>query len=101
LVPFRGNTRNASAAGGFRFKALKESLRDRLKAARNSYNADALAFMPEKASTPAARRAVARLTERYFVALKRELADDTEGFWTRVETAVAVKAREEKIDEDK
>jgi hypothetical protein len=45
--------------------------------------------MGEKCSTPQARRAVAKLIERYFIALKRELADQTEAFWARVETAVA------------
>jgi hypothetical protein len=46
-----------------------------------------------------ARRAVAKLAERYFAALKRELADHTEEFWTRVETAMAVETSHEKMDE--
>jgi hypothetical protein len=56
--------------------------------------------MGEKSSATQARRAIAKLTERYFAALKRELADQTEEFWTRVETAVSVKARDEKIGEN-
>ena len=54
--------------------------------------------MVEKSSTTAARRAVAKLTERYFMALKHKLADQTEEFWTRVEAAVAAKARNENGD---
>jgi hypothetical protein len=56
--------------------------------------------MVEKSSTRAARRAVAKLIERYFTALKRELADQTEEFWTRVETAIAVKTNDEKIEKN-
>jgi hypothetical protein len=51
--------------------------------------------MAEKSTTPQARRAVAKLTERYFKALKRELADQTEEFWMRVEAAIALKAHDE------
>jgi hypothetical protein len=56
--------------------------------------------MVGKSSTPEARRAVAKLTDRYFVTLKRELAGQTEEFWTRVETAVAAKEHDGKIDGD-
>jgi hypothetical protein len=51
--------------------------------------------MAEKSTTPQARRAVAKLSERYFKALKRELADQTEEFWMRVEAAIALKAHDE------
>jgi hypothetical protein len=40
---------------------------------------------------------VAGLVERYFLALKRELAKQTDRFWMRVENAVAAKTPEEKI----
>jgi hypothetical protein len=53
--------------------------------------------MAERSSTPRARRAVAELVGRYFLALKREFAEQTDGFWTRVENAVATKTPEEKI----
>jgi hypothetical protein len=56
--------------------------------------------MVEKSITRAARRAVAKLIERYFKALKRELADQTEEFWTRVETAIAAKTNDEKIEKN-
>jgi hypothetical protein len=54
--------------------------------------------MAERSSTPRARRTVAELVGRYFLALKRELAEQTDGFWMRVENAVATKTPEEKID---
>jgi hypothetical protein len=57
--------------------------------------------MVEKSSTRAARRAVAKLIARYFKSLKRELADQTGGFWTRVETAIAAKAQDEKIEKNR
>ena len=56
--------------------------------------------MVQKSSTSEARRAVAKLTDRYFLTLKRELAGQTEEFLTRVETAVAANARDGKIGED-
>ena len=56
--------------------------------------------MGEKSSATQARRAIAKLTERYFAALKRGRADQTEEFWIRVETAVSVKARDEKTGEN-
>jgi hypothetical protein len=57
--------------------------------------------MGELSSTPEARRAVAKLIERYFVALKRELAEQTAAFWARVETALAAKDRDDKSNENK
>jgi hypothetical protein len=53
--------------------------------------------MAERSSTPRARRMVAGLVERYFLALKRELAKQTDGFWMRVENAVATKTPDENI----
>jgi hypothetical protein len=44
--------------------------------------------MGEKLCTPEARRAVAKLIERYFFALKRELTAQTEAFWARVEARI-------------
>ena len=57
--------------------------------------------MHENSCTPQARREVAKLIERYFVALKRELAEQTEAFWARVETAVDAKSRDDKSNGDK
>jgi hypothetical protein len=57
--------------------------------------------MGERSSTPQARRAVAKLIERYFVALKRELIEQTGAFWARVETAVAAKAQDNTSNENK
>jgi hypothetical protein len=57
--------------------------------------------MGEKSSTPQARRAVAELSERYFVALKRELTERTGAFWARVESAVDAKVRDDESNENK
>jgi hypothetical protein len=58
-------------------------------------------MMGERSSTPQARRAVAKLIKRYFIALKRELADQTKAFWARVETAVAANVPAATSQEDK
>ena len=52
--------------------------------------------MAERPSTPQARRTVADLVERYFLALKRKLAEQTDGFWTRVENSMAARTLDEK-----
>lgn len=53
--------------------------------------------MAERTSTHQARRAVAQLIERYFRELRRQLGEQTEAFWMRVESSFAAKAREEEI----
>jgi hypothetical protein len=67
---------------------------------RNSGYWQALPIMSEKSSTPQARRAVAKLIKRYFVALKRELDEQTGAFWERVETAVAARTRDDRSNEN-
>jgi hypothetical protein len=56
-------------------------------------------FMGERPGTASARRAVAKLIERYFMALKRQLAAQTDAFWARVEAATKAKAGHDKNDE--
>jgi hypothetical protein len=48
--------------------------------------------MAERSSRFHARRAVASLVDRYFLALKREFAEQTDRFWMRVENALATKS---------
>jgi len=57
--------------------------------------------MGEKSSTPQARRAVTKLIERYFVALKRQFSEQTAAFWARVESAIAAKVRDDKNNDNK
>jgi hypothetical protein len=57
--------------------------------------------MSEKSRTPAARRAVAKLIERYFFALKRQLAEQTAAFWARVEAGRETKVRADTINDNK
>jgi hypothetical protein len=56
--------------------------------------------MGERSSTRQARRAVAKLIERYFGAVKRELAEQTGAFWARVEAAVKSKIPDHKSNEN-
>jgi hypothetical protein len=56
--------------------------------------------MGEQSTTPQARRAVAKLIERYFRALKRQLTGQTAGFWARVEAARNAKVRDDNSTEN-
>jgi len=56
--------------------------------------------MGEKPSTLQARRALAKLIERYFIALKRQLAEQTGTFWARVETGRRAKVQDDMSNEN-
>jgi nitrate reductase assembly molybdenum cofactor insertion protein NarJ len=49
--------------------------------------------MGEKSATREARRAVKRLSERYFLELKNRLREENDAFWAR--TVAALLARDE------
>jgi hypothetical protein len=57
--------------------------------------------MGERPSTPQARRAVAKFIERYFLVLKRQLAEQTHAFWARIEQTAAARELDDKTNENK
>jgi hypothetical protein len=50
--------------------------------------------MGERTATREARKAVAKLIERYFTQLKKELVATGDEFWKRIELALATKSEQ-------